>query len=800
MSNALVHNSFRISNAKQFKESFQELADFGIGRFVPTSSTALTANPTTGSWDVSSTAAVADLKLNDIPSSALDDHIYLFIGRVTPWMSTDTADGTPDPNIDENNPPSPIDSVKHGNFDHWDDMIAAKKVNGSDVSHVVKRERPTPIATGVRGWQVGARYDQYDDRKENLFDDNQMHHVLNDRFRVYKCMKTGIGRFTQVSGYTGGQSGWVWDHKSYDEPQKAVTSGNVSDNHMVPNQDGYQWKFLYTIAAGEALKFVTTSYLPVRTIRQANGLRVNDYSDQYEVETNAINGAILNVVVDKTEEIYSSETVGYEPLGGDGYVQFALSTATATFSGTASSEDMTISFAAGNPTYCLFPGQTGGAPGANNSFDFVSSGTANTFLANSHPSLNLVGYGILFDAPHDVVNYPDSNKYLYPIVEHTEAAGLVTLKVDPNFIQSLATSGVLPNSGTNNWGGLGSAALEVHPRIEIVSNHDSSSANTAHVKDSLQAYAVVEPFFDSSLQYKEKEFGRVIDVRVVNPGFGHRRIDSTVVSPDVSGTANVATVHACVAPVGGHGFDPVAELGGYNVMINARFEGTESDEFSVGNEFRKIGILKNPMSWSANNLWMEADNYNDRFSSLRADQCYTIHLANSSVDSANTAFELAFQSDMNVNFYANTGAAYDTTNTIASATLVDYNADTNALRLIKPRGDFAAVFGDINNKLDDYLMVSADSATHANGYHSVTGNTIQAVANGAIYENPAMKPGSGNILYLENRTTVSRSANQSEDLKVSIQFVDSDINVDIGFKHLDVLSDVAPDFLTGVFK
>ena len=120
---------------------------------------------------------------------------------------------------------------------------------------------------------------------------------------------------------------------------------------------------------------------------------------------------------------------------------------------------------------------------------------------------------------------------------------------------------------------------------------------------------------------------------------------------------------------------------------------------------------------------------------------------------------------MNVNFYANTGASYDTTNTIASATLVDYNADTNALRLIKPRGDFAAVFGNINNKLDDYLMVSTDSATHANGYHSVTGNTVQAVANGAIYDNPAMKPGSGNILYLENRTTVSRSANQSEDLK-----------------------------------
>lgn len=43
-------------------------------------------------------------------------------------------------------------------------------------------------------------------------------------------------------------------------------------------------------------------------------------------------------------------------------------------------------------------------------------------------------------------------------------------------------------------------------------------------------------------------------------------------------------------------------------MINARFEGTESDEFTVGNEFRKIGILKNPLSYDSksdlNELWL----------------------------------------------------------------------------------------------------------------------------------------------------------------------------------------------------
>ena len=782
MSNALVHNSFRISNAKQFKESFQELADFGIGRFVPTSSPSLSSNTTSGGYDVATGATVASLQLDDIPSSALDDHIYLFIGRVTPWMSTDTADGTPDPNIDENNPPAPIDSVKHGNFDHWDDMIAAKKVNGSDVSHVVKRERPTPIVEGIRGWKTGYRYEQYDDRKENLFDDNQMHHVLNDRFRVYKCMKMGAGRFTSIvdasatKQTTIGQDSWVWDHKSYNEPMSNLTGGDISDNHMVPLVDGqlgdgYQWKFLYTIAAGEALKFVTTSYIPVRTIRQANGVRPNDYSEQYEVETNAINGGIMNVNVDKIEQVYANEVVGYEPLGGSGYSQFRVENL-GSISITNSPPGMTISFDDTNPKECMFPGINAGAPGANNKFDF-SGGAMQQFIRNAHANFNLVDYGLVFDAPFHATNYPDSNKYVYPIATHTLTGTTVTLTVDSAFINELQVASVLPMN-ESSWAGNGSPPVEVHPRIQITSNHDSSSSQG--VAGSLQAYAVVEPFYnDGSSQYNEQDFGRVLDVRVVNPGSNHRRIDSTVVVPDVSAAANTATVHACVAPVGGHGFDPVAELGGYNVMINARFEGTENDEFSVGNEFRKIGILKNPVAWTANNLWMGTDalgnpQYSDRFSSLRADQCYKVNLANSSYDSANTAFELAFQSDMNVGFHAwNVAASTYETNATATATLVDYNTDDDSLRLIKPRGDFAAVFGPGSN-LNDYKIVSANSVSFPNGYHSVTGNTVEALANNAYFANPAMKPGSGQILYLENRTTVSRSSNQSEDLKVSIQF------------------------------
>ena len=41
------------------------------------------------------------------------------------------------------------------------------------------------------------RYDQYDDRAEGLYDDDMMLHTINERFRVFKCMKMGLGAFRQ---------------------------------------------------------------------------------------------------------------------------------------------------------------------------------------------------------------------------------------------------------------------------------------------------------------------------------------------------------------------------------------------------------------------------------------------------------------------------------------------------------------------------------------------------------------------------------------------------------------------------
>jgi hypothetical protein len=56
--------------------------------------------------------------------------------------------------------------------------------------------------------------------------------------------------------------------------------------------------------------------------------------------------------------------------------------------------------------------------------------------------------------------------------------------------------------------------------------------------------------------------------------------------------ANVAT--PIVSPQGGHGANPVTELGGNAFMIVKKYSGNENGKITSQNEFRQFGIIKNP--------------------------------------------------------------------------------------------------------------------------------------------------------------------------------------------------------------
>ena len=63
-----------------------------------------------------------------------------------------------------------------------------------------------------------------------------------------------------------------------------------------------------------------------------------------------------------------------------------------------------------------------------------------------------------------------------------------------------------------------------------------------------------------------------------------------------SGDGTGATARAIIAPGQGHGTDPVQELGGFYVAINAQISGaTDATDIVNTNDFRQITLIKNPL-------------------------------------------------------------------------------------------------------------------------------------------------------------------------------------------------------------
>jgi len=73
------------------------------------------------------------------------------------------------------------------------------------------------------------------------------------------------------------------------------------------------------------------------------------------------------------------------------------------------------------------------------------------------------------------------------------------------------------------------------------------------------------------------------------------RSATTTVTSGLSAGGTVAILKAMISPPGGHGSDSVRELGGAFVMLNSRLVGIEGGDFPVGDDFRKVQLLVNPL-------------------------------------------------------------------------------------------------------------------------------------------------------------------------------------------------------------
>ena len=53
---------------------------------------------------------------------------------------------------------------------------------------------------------------------------------------------------------------------------------------------------------------------------------------------------------------------------------------------------------------------------------------------------------------------------------------------------------------------------------------------------------------------------------------------------------------------------------------------------------------------------------------------------------------------------------------------------------------------------------------------STSSETVDSIAFSSGYANPEMHPDSGDIIYIENRRPISRASDQTEDVKIIVEF------------------------------
>ena len=243
--------------------------------------------------------------------------------------------------------------------------------------------------------------------------------------------------------------------------------------------------------------------------------------------------------------------------------------------------------------------------------------------------------------------------------------------------------------------------------------------------------------------------GAVTAVAVTTRGSGYTsgyiRNADIIAATNAGGAGSGAELDVIIPPKGGHGFNAVEELGGFFVMLNTSLEGTESSnsgDFTAANDFRKISLIKDPQNAAGSAA---------SATTLRG--TYAVKIATSPTPGT-------FTPDEEIN-QASTGAV---------GIVVEWDSTNKILYYVQTRHNDAGADSNGNVTAFSGANVITGQASSATGTPDTSTQTVNNVSFTSGYSAPELKHDSGDLLYVENRTKITRATDQTENIKLIIEF------------------------------
>ena len=265
---------------------------------------------------------------------------------------------------------------------------------------------------------------------------------------------------------------------------------------------------------------------------------------------------------------------------------------------------------------------------------------------------------------------------------------------------------------------------------------------------------------------------QVGSITISNQGSGYTFGNVDLVAGGVPTGTTRPTFDVIISPQGGHGADIYRELGAYNVLMYSRIENdNQNPDFITGNQIARVGIVENPRQYGSTTL----------LNSEKASATGALRLVGTGYSTATFVADSYFTQTVS-------------TGTTAVGRVVSYDQTTGVLKFWQDRSlaGFNTVGTAQTTPTYGFELNEFTSSPGTGGSLTIIPSTgqdlaidsnftgVSTVINNRTYylgqnfasgvANPEVKKHSGNIIYVDNRPSITRSSDQKEDIKVILQF------------------------------